>query len=136
MFPLGQAHQASPEQRTSREVEGMKRFFLNESVSGGLLLGSGNARRSSNARGTVNCGAMTCTCRPSTTSKVVRRISWRRTISLMLRSRIATSHWRRQSERVKDIEKRYVGQRVLKLPQPFLRDGGRRPIFSGHADNG
>ena len=53
---------------------------------------SGNARRSSNRRGTVNCGAMTCTYRPSTTAKVVRRISCRRTISLRLRSRTAASN--------------------------------------------
>ena len=55
------------------------------------FFGFGSARRSSNVSGTVNCGAMTCTYRPSTTAKVVRRISCRRTISLMLRSRTATS---------------------------------------------
>ena len=40
VFLLGQAHQASPDEGTLREVEGMERFFLNELVSDSLLLGA------------------------------------------------------------------------------------------------
>ena len=39
VFPLGQPQQASAHQGTSREVKGVKRLFLNKTVSGGLHLG-------------------------------------------------------------------------------------------------
>ena len=96
------------------------------------LLDFGNACRSSNARGTVNCGAMTCMC--STVDDGEGRaenfVAAHDFVDAPLQDRHV--EWRRQSERVKDIEKRQVGQRVLKLAQTFLRDRGRGyPIFSG-----
>jgi hypothetical protein len=43
--------------------------------------------------------------------------------------------WRRYSERVEDVEKRQIGQRVLELPETFLRKrSGRNAILSGNAD--
>jgi hypothetical protein len=38
MFPFGQAHQTRPNERTMREIEGMKQFFLNELVPNSLPL--------------------------------------------------------------------------------------------------
>ena len=39
MFLLRQAQQARPNERTVREIEGMKQLFLNQLVPDGLLLG-------------------------------------------------------------------------------------------------
>jgi hypothetical protein len=53
--------------------------------------GGGSARRSTTGMLTPRSGAMTCAGFPSTASKVVRMISWRRTISLRLAVSAPTS---------------------------------------------
>ena len=92
MLLLRQAQQARPEQRAASEIEGMQQLVAEPvAVPAISFSGFGNfAQIVEYQLARSNCGAMTCTYRPSTTANVVRRISWRRTISLMLRSRTAS----------------------------------------------
>ena len=86
-----EAKQGGAKQRAAGEVEGA---LCRASVARrrASRSRSGRGRRRGRGRGgSSSAGATTCTGRPSTAGKTVRRASWRRTISFRARSSTPTS---------------------------------------------
>lgn len=112
--------QADAQKRALRQVERPLRLFVRQARGLALALGRRQAARST--RGTFNRsdGTTTWTGWKSITVNLVRSVSWRRTISLMLRSSASTSSAVRKTQRRVQVEQPITRQELIHEPQPLL----------------